>query len=112
MKTWPASMSSMKRRCSASSLVQALDPSPKVVALAISMASSMPRGGVGLADQQTAVGPAAHARDLVVLDEPNGFPQHRSADPVTLLQRLLGTQNLPDRPATPNDVSLDAPRDL
>ena len=29
---------------------------------------------------------------LVVLDEPNGFPQHRSAHSVTLLQRLLGTQ--------------------
>ncbi|CFS69085.1 Uncharacterised protein [Mycobacterium tuberculosis] len=34
-------MSSMKRRCSVSSRVQALDPSPKVVALAISTASSM-----------------------------------------------------------------------
>jgi hypothetical protein len=47
-----------------------------------------------------------------VLDEPNGFPQHRSAHSVTLLQRLLGTQNLPDRPATPNDVSLDTTRNL
>ncbi|CNI69268.1 Uncharacterised protein [Mycobacterium tuberculosis] len=42
MKTWPASMSSMNRCCSASSLVHALEPSPKVVALAISIASSMP----------------------------------------------------------------------
>ncbi|CKS52759.1 Uncharacterised protein [Mycobacterium tuberculosis] len=41
IKTWPATMSSMKRRCSVSSRVQALDPSPKVVALAISTASSM-----------------------------------------------------------------------
>jgi len=31
------------------------------------------RGGVGLADEQSAVGPATHARDLMVLDEPNGF---------------------------------------
>jgi len=34
------------------------------------------RGGVGFADEQTTVGPPTHARDLVVLDEPNGFPQH------------------------------------
>ena len=42
MKTCPASMSSMKRSCSASSLVHAFEPSPNVVALAISIASSMP----------------------------------------------------------------------
>ncbi len=43
------------------------------------------RGRVGLADQQTAVRTATHARDLVMLDESNGFPQHRSAHPVALL---------------------------
>src|SRR5271163_178525 len=53
-------------------------------------------------------GTATHTRDLVVLDESDRFPQHRPARPVTLLQRLLGPQRLPDRPATPDDVGLDA----
>ena len=65
------------------------------------------RGRVGLADQQPAVRAATHARDLVMLDESDGFPQHRSAHPVPLLQRLLRTQRLADRPATPDDVGLD-----
>jgi hypothetical protein len=47
-----------------------------------------------------------------MLDESNGFPQHRPAHPVTLLQRLLGTQRLPDRPAASDDVGLDATRNL
>jgi hypothetical protein len=47
-----------------------------------------------------------------MLNESNGFPQHRSAHPVALLQRLLGTQRLPDRPATPDDVGLDPTRNL
>ena len=51
MKTCPASMSSMKRSCSASSLVHAFDPSPKVVALAISMASSIPDRAVHRGDR-------------------------------------------------------------
>jgi len=51
MKTWTASMSSMKRSCSASSLVQALDPSTKVVALAISMARRCQRRGTIEADR-------------------------------------------------------------
>ncbi len=50
------------------------------------------RGRVGLAYQQPAVRTATHTRDLVMLDESDGFPQHRSAHPVPLLQRLLGTQ--------------------
>ena len=70
------------------------------------------RCGVGLADQQSAVRTTTHARDLVMLDESNGLPQHRSAHPVALLQRLLGTQRLPDRPAAPDDVGLDATCDL
>ena len=38
--TCPASISSMQRRCSAGSVVQTLEPSPKVVRLASAMASS------------------------------------------------------------------------
>lgn len=40
-KTAPASRPLMSRSCSAGSFVQALDPSPKAVELATSMASSM-----------------------------------------------------------------------
>jgi hypothetical protein len=47
-----------------------------------------------------------------MLDESDRFPQHRPARPVTLLQRLLRPQRLPDRPATPDDVGLDTTRDL
>jgi hypothetical protein len=47
-----------------------------------------------------------------MLDESDGLPQHRPAHPVTPLQRLLGPQRLPDRPATPDDVGLDATRNL
>ncbi len=70
------------------------------------------RCGVRLADQQSAVRAAPHARHLVMLDESDCFPQHRPAHPVTLLQRLLRAERLPDRPATPDDVGLDATRDL
>ena len=70
------------------------------------------RGRVGLAYQQPAVRTATHTRDLVMLDESDGFPQHRPAHPVTLLQRLLRPQRLPDRPATPDDVGLDTTRNL
>ncbi len=48
----------------------------------------------------------------MMLDESDRFPQHRAAHPVTLLQCLLGTQQLPDRPAASDDVGLDATRDL
>ena len=44
MNTMPASISSMKRCCSAGSLVQALAPRPNSVSLARRMASSMPVG--------------------------------------------------------------------
>jgi hypothetical protein len=47
-----------------------------------------------------------------MLDESDGFPQHRPAHPVTLLQRLLRPQRLPDRPATPDHVGLDTTRNL
>jgi hypothetical protein len=41
MKTQPASISSMNRSCSAASFVQAEAPRPKVVSLAVAIASSM-----------------------------------------------------------------------
>jgi hypothetical protein len=47
-----------------------------------------------------------------MLDESNGFPQHRSADLVALLEHLLRAQRLPDRPAAPDDVGLDATGNL
>jgi hypothetical protein len=47
-----------------------------------------------------------------MLDESNGFPQYRATHPIALLQRLLGTQRLPDRPAASDDVGLDATRNL
>ena len=70
------------------------------------------RGRVRLAYQQPTVRSATHPRDLVMFDESDGFPQHRPAHPVTLLQRLLRPQRMPDRPATPDDVGLDTTRNL
>ena len=67
---------------------------------------------IGLADQQPAVGSAAHPGNLVVLDEANGLPQHRSAHLIALLQGVFGTQRLSDGPAAANDVRLDLAGDL
>ncbi len=70
------------------------------------------RGGVRLADEQAAVRAAAHARHLMMLDESNRLAQHRSAHLEALLQCLLRAERHPGRPAPPDDVGLDAARDL
>src|SRR6516225_6037553 len=63
--------------------------------------------GVGLTDQQPAVRSGAHPGDLVVLDEADGLPQHRSTHAKALLQSLFGAQRFADGPAAADDVRLN-----
>ena len=70
------------------------------------------RAGIGLADEQPALGSAAHPGNLVVLDESNSLPQHRSAHFIALLQRVLGAQRFSDGPAAAHNVRLDLAGDL
>ncbi len=47
------------------------------------------RPGVGLADEQPAVGSTTHSGHLMVLDKAHRLAQHRSAHAIALLQRTL-----------------------
>jgi hypothetical protein len=61
----------------------------------------------GDGDHQAPAGAAPHPRHLLVLEQPNGLAEHRSAHAVAFEQVGLGPEHLPLGPARVGDVGDD-----